>query len=113
MAKASATGNAARAKKPTGAGRRNPRTGQSAVDLARVEITIQAAERSGLMTEKTGRISGRVSPALVAQAKRQTGIETDTDLIAFALASVALEDNFATAFKASRGAVDPDLELGF
>jgi hypothetical protein len=56
---------------------------------------------------------GRVSPALVKQAKRQTGIETDTDLIEFALATVALEDNFAEAFKASRGKVDPEVELGF
>jgi hypothetical protein len=65
------------------------------------------------MGGKTGRIGGRVSPALVEQAKRQSGIETDTDLIAFALATIALEDGFAEAFKASRGTVDPDLKLGF
>jgi hypothetical protein len=35
-----------------------------------------------------------VSQALVKQPKRQTGIETDTNLIEFALATVALEDNF-------------------
>ncbi len=74
---------------------------------------MRAAERSGLMGGKTGRIGGRVSPALVEQAKRQSGIETDTDLIAFALATIALEDGFAEAFKASRGTVDPDLKLGF
>ena len=44
---------------------------------------------------------------------RQTGIETDTDLIEFALATVALEDNFAEAFKVARGKVDPKLKLGF
>src|SRR5882757_5943168 len=80
---------------------------------SRVEAVMQAAERSGLLMEKSGRIGGRVSPALVSQAKRQSGIENDTDLIAFALASIALEDNFAAAFKASRGTVDPDLKLGF
>jgi hypothetical protein len=74
---------------------------------------MQAAEQSGLLREKSGRIGGRVSPALVRQAKRQTGIETDTDLIEFALATVALEDNFADVFKESRGKVDPDLKLGF
>ena len=72
-----------------------------------------AAERSGLMTGKSGRIGGRVSPALVAQAKRRTGIESDTDLIAFALANVALEDDFAEAFRESRGKVDAELKLGF
>jgi hypothetical protein len=49
----------------------------------------------------------------IEQAKRQTGIQGDTDLIAFALASVALEDNFSQAFKESRGKVAADLKLGF
>ncbi len=79
----------------------------------RVEAVMQAAERSGLLMEKNGRIGGRVSPALVSQAKRLSGIQNDTDLIVFALASIALEDNFAADFKQSRGTVDPDLKLGF
>jgi hypothetical protein len=54
-----------------------------------------------------------VSRALIEQAKRRTGIESDTDLIEFALANLALEDNFAEAFKAARGKIDPDLKLGF
>ena len=74
---------------------------------------MRAAKQSGLLNEKTGRIGGRVSAALVKQAKRQTGIETDTDLIEFALATVALEDRFAETFKKSRGKVDPELKLGF
>jgi hypothetical protein len=74
---------------------------------------MRAAEQSGLLSEKDGRIGGRVSPALVRQAKRQTGIQTDTNLIEFALATVALEDNFAEVFKESRGKVDPKLKLGF
>jgi hypothetical protein len=80
---------------------------------ARFETVMEAAQRSGLLREKSSRISGRVSRALIEQAKRRTGIESDTDLIEFALASLALEDNFAEAFKAARGKVDPDLKLGF
>ncbi len=53
------------------------------------------------------------SPELVEQARRQTGIETDTDLIEFALAIGALEDDFAETFKESRGEVDRELKLGF
>jgi hypothetical protein len=79
----------------------------------RIRAVMMAAERSGLLKEKTGRIAGRVSAALVAQAKKRTGIQTDTDLIAFALANVALEDDFAETFKKVRGAVDADLKLGF
>ena len=78
-----------------------------------VEAVMAAAQRSGLLEEKSGRIGGRVSPALVEQAKARTGIETDTDLIEFALANIALEDKFADSFKAIRGTVDPDLKLGF
>jgi hypothetical protein len=39
--------------------------------------------------------------------------ETDTGLIELALATVALEDDFAETFKESRGKVDPALKLGF
>jgi hypothetical protein len=80
---------------------------------AQVEAVMAAAQRSGLLKDKSGRIGGRVSPALVEQAKARTGIEADTDLIEFALANIALDDTFAEAFKAVRGTVDPDLKLGF
>ncbi|QBE94049.1 hypothetical protein DRN02_010785 [Sphingomonas paucimobilis] len=72
-----------------------------------------AAQRSGLLHEKSGRIGGRVSSVLVERAKARTGIEADTDLIEFALANIALEDKFAESFRAARGKVDPDLKLGF
>src|SRR5262245_24829055 len=77
------------------------------------ESVMDAAERSGLLKDKNSRIAGRVSAALIEQAKRRTGIESDTDLIEFALASVALEDDFSEAFKAAHGKVDPDLKLGY
>lgn len=93
--------------------KRAANTGRFTEHETRVEAVMAAAERSGLLHEKSGRIGGRVSPELVRQAKAQTGIETDTDLIEFALANVALEDKFAESFKAVRGTVDPSLKLGF
>jgi hypothetical protein len=101
-----------------GAGRtrivhRDAKTGGLPVSKARFDPVMQAAEQSGLLSEKSGRIGGRVSPALAEQAKRRTGVETDTDLIEFVLATVALEDNFADTFKTSRGKLDPKLKLGF
>ena len=125
VAKGSAGKSAARRAKvsagrlsKSGAGRTkaaqdDAKTGHSAVSKARFDAVMQAAEQSGLLREKSGRIRGRVSAALVKQAKRQTGIETDTDLIEFALATVALADDFAQVFKESRGKIDPDLKLGF
>lgn len=107
------TNRGAKRAAPTKVAQRDSKTGQFLVSKSRFEAVMQAAAHSGLLSEKSGRIGGRVSPALIRQAKRQTGIETDTDLIEFALATVALEDNFAEAFKQARGKVDPELKLGF
>jgi hypothetical protein len=84
-----------------------------AVHETQVEAVMAAAQRSGLLQEKSGRIGGRVSPALVERAKARTGIKADTDLIEFALANIALEDKFSEGFRAVRGTVDADLKLGF
>ena len=92
---------------------RNAKTGPFPPSKAQYEAVMRAAELSGFLGGKHARIGGRVSPELVRQAKRQTGIEADTDLIEFALATIALEDNFAETFKEARGKVDPDLKLGF
>jgi hypothetical protein len=80
---------------------------------ARLAAVMRAAELLGLLKEKSARIGCRLNPALVARARMQTSIETDTELIHFALASIALRDDFAEAFRASRGKADPDLKLGF
>jgi hypothetical protein len=83
------------------------------MQTTRVDAVMKAAAESGLLKEKSSRIGGRISPALLRQAKKRTGIESDTDLIEFALANVALEDNFAEAFKQSRGKINGNLKLGF
>ena len=104
-----------RAKTPArgGAPAPNGESRAAKVSEARFGTIMQAAARSGLLQEKSSRIAGRVSPTLVKQAKKRTGIEADSDLIAFALASVALEDDFPEAFKDARGKVDAKLKLGF
>jgi hypothetical protein len=90
---------------------RDPEDAVAAPD--RVEAVLAAADRSGLREQKTERISGRVSPDLVRQAKEHTGISSDTELLEFALANLALVDRFAEAFHSVRGRVDKELELGF
>ncbi len=84
-----------------------------AAERARVDRTLQEAADLGLLEGKGARIGGRVSPALIKQAKRMSGIESDTKLIEFALAMIALEDEFPRVFAASRGTVDPTLKLGY
>jgi hypothetical protein len=79
----------------------------------RIQAVIESAKRSGLLEEKTGRIAGRVSAELIEQAKARTGLTSDTELVEFALASLALEDNFAETFRKTQATVDPSLKLGF
>src|SRR5260370_37232967 len=74
---------------------REPTTGRFVVSKARFEAVMRAAEKSGLLNEKGGRIGGRGRSALVRRAKPPTGIETDTELTEFALATVTLEDNLS------------------
>jgi hypothetical protein len=81
--------------------------------LARIDAVLQRAEESGLRAEQNGRIAGRVSADLIKKAKARTGLTSDTELVEFALANVALEDNFAETFRKTRGTVDPTLKLGF
>ena len=100
-------------RKPSASAAKRSAGGPLKAHPARFEAVMLAAAQSGLLGGKSGRIGGRVSPALVEQAKRQTGIETDTDLIEFALATIALDDHFAEIFKDSRGTIDPELKLGF
>jgi hypothetical protein len=95
-------------KKTTSKTSRTPTGGKS-----RVDAVMKAAENSGLMGEKSARIGGRISPTLIEKAKKRSGIDTDTDLIEFALANIALGDDFAETFRKTRGTVNPALKLGF
>ncbi|PKR89877.1 hypothetical protein CXZ10_08125 [Pleomorphomonas diazotrophica] len=74
---------------------------------------MKAADQAGMLGEKSHRIGGRISPTLVETAKKQTGIETDSELIEFALATIALDDHFGRALREVEGTVSPDLKLGF
>jgi hypothetical protein len=79
----------------------------------RVDAVLKAADESGLLGEKAARVASRVSRTLLEQARERTGIASDSALIEFALANVALADDFAETYRHLGGAVDPDLELGY
>lgn len=86
---------------------------QPDLSAKRYHAVMEAAAHSGLLGEKSKRIGGRISPALLEQAKKHTGIVTDTDLIEYALANLALDDDFGSTFRETHGTIDPDLKLGF
>jgi hypothetical protein len=82
--------------------------------LVHVEEAVATARQQGLLDgSKTRVIRARTSAALVDEAKRRTGIQSDTALIEAALASLAVDDHFIDWLIANRGTVDPSLDLEF
>jgi hypothetical protein len=72
------------------------------------------AEREGLLGGgRTQVVRGRMPEALVAQAKKRTGIKSDTDLIEVALANIAVGDDYAEWLLSRQGTVDPEVDLEF
>ncbi len=72
------------------------------------------AEEKGLLKGgRTQMIRGRMPEELVAQAKRRTGITSDSKLLEAALASIAVADDYADWLISQRGTVDPALDLEF
>lgn len=92
---------------------RGDRVVRKLADSTMVEAVMRSAANEGLTEAKDGRIAGRVSSELIAKAKARTGITSDTELLEFALANVAIEDRFAEAFHAVRGSIDADIDFGF
>jgi hypothetical protein len=71
----------------------------------RQAATLRAAEEMGLLGPKDRQLGGRFPAALVEQAKRVTGLTETTELLTYALATVAIEDDFGERLIARRGSV--------
>ncbi|WP_407943604.1 hypothetical protein [Methylobacterium sp. EM32] len=80
---------------------------------AMVPGVMDRAAEMGLLGAETHQVGARLPVKLLEQARRRTGIGSTTDLLAFALANVAVDDDFATVFAEARGTLDPDLDIGF
>jgi hypothetical protein len=68
---------------------------------------------AGLLEGANGRIAARIRKQLIYAAKKRSGIKSDTKLLEYALASVALEDDFGGKLLALRGSVPKDIDLEF
>jgi hypothetical protein len=87
---------------------------EAGAELSFLVASIMAdAKDQGLFDTKESRITARVSARLIAEAKARTGIESDSELVKFAIAQLAVEDPFKKAFRELEGTVDPDLDLEF
>ena len=93
---------------------KKPRRHRRPPAAAHVEEAITTAREQGwLGGPKTRVIRARTNAALVDEAKRRTGIRSDTELIEAALASLATHDDFAEWLISQKGTVDPSLDLEF
>ncbi len=72
------------------------------------------ARKEGLVGEgKDARISGRVSRQLIEAAKHRSAITSDTELIEYALARIAAEDDFVERIYRREGKVPKSVDLEF
>jgi hypothetical protein len=70
------------------------------------------AREAGLLSgDKDAHVSVRTTGALLAAAKRRTGIESTTELVELALAAMALPDPVTRYMSEHYGALGPDHRL--
>jgi hypothetical protein len=96
-------GMATKRRAPRGSPRENPRR----------QAVLETARGAGLLSGARARIAGRIRRQLVKAAKTRSGISSDTELLEYALARVALEDDFGQKLLARKGSVPPDIDLEF
>jgi len=80
----------------------------------RLDDALSIAEQQGLLSgARTLTIRGRMPSLLVEQAKKKTGIQSDSKLIEAALANIVAADEYADWLLAQRDTVSKDLDLEF
>ena len=84
------------------------RSGEASV---RRRAVLETARELGLLRGENGRIGGRIRRQLLAAAKKQSGIKSDTELLEYALATVALEDDFGAKLVRRKGRIASDIDL--
>jgi hypothetical protein len=77
-----------------------------------VPSTLRHASAAGyLHGRKSERIGGRVSPQLLSAAMDKSGLHSQAELLEYALAKVALEDDYAATLLAMKGSLPDDVDL--
>jgi hypothetical protein len=79
----------------------------------RRNAVLKTAKDAGLFAGATSRIAGRIRKPLIEAARARSGIKSDTELLEYALACVALEDDFGKKLLALKGTVPKDIDLEF
>jgi hypothetical protein len=84
-----------------------PRSSSPSVAAALIE----EARQAGLLDDKTEHVSFRAPKALIDAAKRETGVQSTTELGLVALATLARPDPVAAAMRRTRGSLGPSHTL--
>ena len=80
----------------------------------RLGDALSIAKQQGLLSGgRTLVARGRMPSLLVKQAKKKSGIQSDSKLIEAALANIVVADDYADWLLAQRGTVSKDLDLEF
>jgi hypothetical protein len=80
----------------------------------RIADALSIAEQQGLLSGgRTLTVRGRMPSLLVAQAKKKTGIQSDSKLLEAALANIVVADDYGEWLLSQRGTVSKDLDLEF
>ena len=77
------------------------------------EGVMRAAREAGFLFDDSRQIGARVSKSLLAAAKARAGVTSTPEVIEYALAKVAVEDDFGRKLLARRGSVSRDVDLEF
>ena len=94
-------------------GRRRVPRRRGTIENSRRSAVLETARDAGLLAGASGRIAGRIRKQLIDTAKARSGIKSDTELLEYALARVALEDDFGVKLFELEGTVTQDLDLEF
>jgi hypothetical protein len=93
---------------------RASRRPKPAVSGHRLGDALSIAAQQGLLSGgRTLVVRGRMPSLLVEQAKKKSGIQSDSKLIEAALANIVVADDYADWLLAQRGTVSKDLDLEF
>jgi hypothetical protein len=93
---------------------RSPKRSKQATSSSRLNDALSIAGQQGLLSGgRTLTVRGRMPSLLVEQAKKKTGIQSDSKLIEAALANIVVADDYADWLLAQRGTVSRDLDLEF
>lgn len=93
---------------------RSSKRPKPAVSSRRLNDALSIAGQQGLLSGgRTLTVRGRMPSLLVEQAKKKTGIQSDSKLIEAALANIVVSDEYGDWLLAQRGTVSKDLDLEF